>query len=40
MTTNNALERQRMIGGRPVLAVDCALAGAKLASCLAAERYR
>jgi len=38
--SNNALERQRISGGRPVLAMDCVLAGAELASWRAAQRDR
>ena len=37
--SNNALERQ-MNGGRPVLAMDCVLAGAEVAPCRAAQQDR
>src|SRR5205085_11052088 len=37
---NNALERQRIIGGRSVLAMDCVLAGAEVAPCQAAQQDR
>jgi hypothetical protein len=37
---NNTLQRTRDHCGRPVLAVDGVLAGAKWASCLAAELDR
>jgi hypothetical protein len=40
MTSNNALQRTGDHRGRPVLAIDCVLAGAELASCLAAELGR
>ena len=35
--SNNALERSCCHRGRAVLAVDCALAGAEWAPCLAAQ---
>jgi len=38
--SNNALERARIIGGRPVLAMDCALAGAEVAPWWAAQQDR
>ena len=37
---NNALERQRIIGGRSVLAMDCVLAGAEVAPRSAAQQDR
>jgi len=40
MTTNNALERQRIDGGRTVLAMDCALASAEVAPWWAAQQDR
>jgi hypothetical protein len=40
VTSNNALERQRMSGGRTVLAMDCALAGAECAPWRAAQQDR
>jgi hypothetical protein len=40
MPANNALERQRVIGGRTVLAMDCVLAGAEVAPSLAAQQDR
>jgi hypothetical protein len=39
-TSNNALERPRTVGGLPVLAMDCVLAGAELAPWQAAQRNR
>ncbi len=38
--SNNALQRTGKHRGRPVLAMDCALAGAEWAPCLAAELGR
>jgi hypothetical protein len=38
--SNNTLQRASDQRGRPVLAMDCALAEADWASCLAAERDR
>jgi hypothetical protein len=40
MTANNALERAVKHGGRTVLAMDCALAGAQPRQWLAAQRDR
>lgn len=40
MTTNNALQRNVIYCGHPVLALYCALAGVDLASCLSAELGR
>jgi len=40
MPSNNALQRTDVHRGRPVLARDCALAGAEWASCLSAELGR
>jgi hypothetical protein len=40
VTPNNALERSRAHRGRAVLAMDCALAGAEWAPCLAAQLNR
>ena len=37
---NNALERSAKRHGSSVLAMDCVLAGAECASCLAAEQVR
>ncbi len=35
MTSNNALQRNVIHRGRPVLAIDCALAGPEWVSCSA-----
>jgi hypothetical protein len=40
MTANNALERTVRRRGRPVLAIDCALAGAEPAAWSAAQFSR
>ena len=40
MTSNNALERRRIVGGRSVLAMDCVLAGAEWAPWRAAQQDR
>jgi hypothetical protein len=40
MTPNNTLQRTSDHRGRPVLAMNCVLAGAESASCLAAELGR
>lgn len=40
MLSNKLLQRANDQRGRPVLAMDCALAGAEWASCLAAEHNR
>ena len=40
VTSNNALQRTSGYRGRPVLAMDCVLAGTERASCLAAELGR
>jgi hypothetical protein len=40
MTANNALERTGGHRGRTVLAIECVLAGAQWASCLAAQLNR
>jgi hypothetical protein len=37
---NKSLERQRIIGGRPVLAMNCVLAGAEEAPWWAAQQDR
>ena len=38
--SNNALERSRASDGRPVLAMDCVLAGAEVAPWWAAQQDR
>jgi len=40
VTSNNALERPRAIGGRTVLAMDSVLAGAEVAAWWAAQQDR
>jgi len=40
MPSNNLLERPSDRGGRPVLAMDCVLAGAEWAPWLAAQQDR
>jgi len=40
MRSNNALERQRVSGGRSVVAFDCVLAGAEVAPWWAAQQDR
>mgnify|MGYP007022263378 CR=1 FL=1 len=40
MRSNNALQRTGDSRGRPVLAIDCALAGVEWASCPPAELGR
>ncbi len=40
VTSNNTLERTGGHRGRAVLAIDCVLAGAEWASCLAAQLNR
>jgi hypothetical protein len=40
MIANNALQRTRGHRGRPVLAMNCVLAGTEWALCLAAELDR
>ena len=40
MLPNNALERQPISGGRPVLAMDCVLAGSEVAPWWAAQQDR
>jgi hypothetical protein len=38
--SNNALQRNVVYRGHPVLAMDCALAGVQWASCPSAELHR
>ena len=40
LRANNALQRNVIHRGRPVLAIDCVLAGAEWASCPSAELGR
>jgi len=40
LKANNALERRRISGGRPVLAIDRVLAGAEVAPWRAAQQDR